>query len=108
MRRATVDALRAHGVKVLTALDAGMIEREDHDHLAYATAQGCVLFSFNVGDYYRLHTEWVASDRPHAGIVVAPQQRYSVGELVRRLTLLLAARSAEQMRNQIEFLSNWS
>jgi hypothetical protein len=37
MRRSLVRALRARGVDVITALDAGMIEREDVDHLDYAT-----------------------------------------------------------------------
>lgn len=38
MRSALVRALRARGVDVLTALDAGMIERSDEEHLEYATA----------------------------------------------------------------------
>ncbi len=40
MRRSLVRALRARGVDVITALDAGMIEREDAEHLDYATEQG--------------------------------------------------------------------
>ena len=31
----------------------------------------------------------------------------SVGEQMRRLLRLIAARTAEDMRNRIEFLSNW-
>lgn len=53
MRRALVRALRARGVDVLTAWDAGRIERSDQEHLEYAAAQGRVLYSFNVGDFYR-------------------------------------------------------
>jgi hypothetical protein len=33
MRHALVEALRARGVDVLTALEAGMIERKDEEHL---------------------------------------------------------------------------
>ena len=36
-------ALRARGLDLQTALEAGMIEREDREHLAYATAQGRVV-----------------------------------------------------------------
>jgi len=43
----------------------------------------------------------------HAGIIFGQQQRYSVGEQMRRLRRLIALRSAEAMQNQIEFLSNW-
>ena len=44
-----VRALRARGVDVVTALDDGMIERADEDHLLWAATQARVLFSFNVG-----------------------------------------------------------
>ena len=38
MDKDLVQALRARGVDVMTALDAGMIERSDEEHLDYATA----------------------------------------------------------------------
>jgi hypothetical protein len=49
-----------------------------------------------------------AQGRSHAGLILAQQQRYPVGDQVRRLLRLVAAKSAEQMRNRIEFLSAWS
>jgi hypothetical protein len=107
MRHALVRALHARGVDVTTALEAGIIEQPDQDHLDYATAQGRVLYSFNVGDFCRLHTAYLAHGRTHAGIVLAQQQRYSVGEQLRRLLKLMAAKSAEEMRNRLEFLSAW-
>ena len=107
MRRALVEGLRARGVDVLTALEAGMIERGDDEHLAFATAEGRALLSFNVGDFARLHAAWLARGAVHAGIVLAPQQRYPLGELIRRLAALAAARSAEDLQNRVEFLSAW-
>ena len=107
MDQGLVEALRARGVDVVTALDDGMIEREDEAHLDYSTGHGRVLYSFNVGDYQRLHTEWVSSERSHAGIILGRQQRYSVGGQMRRLLKVMAARSAEEMRNRVEFLSAW-
>lgn len=35
------------------------------------------------------------------------QQNYSIGEQMRRLLRLIAAKSAEDMQNQVEFLSAW-
>ena len=102
-----VQAVRARGVDVITALDAGMIERADEEHLDYATAQGRVLYSFNAGDFYRLHTAFLAQGKSHPGIILARQQRYSMGEQTRRLLRLIAAKSAEEMKNQVEFLSAW-
>jgi len=37
-----VHALRMHGVDVTTALDEGLIERYDHDHLALYNMDNCV------------------------------------------------------------------
>ncbi len=107
MDRALVRALRARGVDILTALDEDMIAQPDEVHLAFAAAQGCVLYSFNVGDYYQLHTAYLSEGRSHTGMILAPQQRYSVGEQMRRVLRLLATRSAEEMVNQVEFLSHW-
>jgi len=107
MDKDLVQALRARGVDVMTALDAGMIECSDEEHLDYATAQGCVLYSFNVGDFYRLHTAHMTQGKSHAGIILAQQQRYSVGEQMRRLLKLIATKSVEQMKSEVEFLSAW-
>jgi hypothetical protein len=107
MSRALARALRARNVDVTTALEQGMIERSDSAHLDYATAQGRVLFSFNVGDFCRLHGEYLAQGKPHAGIIVSPQQKYSVGEQMRRLLRIAANRSAEQMCDNLEFLGHW-
>ena len=53
-----VAALRSRGVTVITALDAGLAEKPDEEQLAFATERGCVLYTFNVADFYRLHTQW--------------------------------------------------
>jgi len=84
-----------------------MIEREDAEHLDYATEQGRVLCSFNVKDFYRLHSDYVAQGRQHAGIILMRQQYYSVGEQMRRLLKLIAGKSADEMKNRVEFLSAW-
>jgi predicted nuclease of predicted toxin-antitoxin system len=107
MRRSLVRALRARGVDVVTALDAGMIEREDREHLDYAAEQGRVLCTFNVGDFYHLHSEYVAQGQRHTGIVLMQQQSHSVGEQLRRLLRLIASKSADEMENWVEFLSAW-
>lgn len=107
MRRALVRELRARGADVLTALEAGMIERDDRDHLDYATAQGRALCSFNIRDFYRLHSIYLAEGRSHAGIILVRQQGYALGEQMRRLLKLTVTRSAEEMKNQVEFLGAW-
>jgi len=102
-----VAALRSRGVTVLTALGAGLTEKPDDQQLAFAAECGCVLYTFNVSDFYRLHAEWVGAGREHAGMILAPQQRFSVGEQLRRLLHLRATTTAAAMRNRVEFLGNW-
>jgi hypothetical protein len=78
MRRSLVFGLRARNVDVLTAAEADMINRQDEDHLIAASAAARVLFTYNTSDYCALHQYWMNLERPHAGIIVAPQQQYSV------------------------------
>jgi hypothetical protein len=92
---------------VITALDVEMIEREDAEHLAYAAELGRVLCTFNVGDFCRLHDEYLAQGRTHAGIILMRQQHYSVGEQMRRILRLVADKSEDAMKNRVEFLSAW-
>jgi hypothetical protein len=108
MRRSLVRALRARSVDVMTALDAGMIARKDSEHLDYATEHGRALCSFNVGDFCRLHSEYLAQGRSHAGIILMRQQYYTVGEQLRRLLRLIASKTLEEMENGVEFLSAWT
>ena len=56
MDQALVQALRARGVDVTTALEEGMIAKNDHLHLDYAARYGRALYSFYRGDFFHLHT----------------------------------------------------
>ena len=77
------------------------------DDLAYATAQGRVVYTFNARHFCALHADFLRSGNSHAGIIVCQQQRYSVGQQMRRLLNLITAKSAEEMQNRLEFLSDW-
>ena len=56
----------------------------------------------------RLYSNLMRAGESHAGIILAVQQRYSVGEQMRRLLRLIDTLTAEEMRNRIEFLSAWT
>jgi len=107
MDKDLVFSLRARGVDVETANEANMIARSDEEQLDYAISQNRVLCSFNVADFFRIHTECVQSGKAHAGIVVSQQQQYSIGEQMRRLLRLISELSTQEMRNRIEFLGTW-
>jgi nitrogenase subunit NifH len=102
-----IQALDLRGVSVIGAWSAGMRERKDEEHLLWAAAQNRSLYSFNVRDYCRLHAEFLVQGRSHAGIILAKQQQYSVGEQMRRLLKMIATKPVDEMTNKIEFLSDW-
>ena len=94
MDTGVVRGLRAHGIDIMTASDVGMICRPDEEHLSFAATQGRALYSFNVRDFPGIHSAWMAAGRDHSGIILAPQQRYSIGEQIRRSLRLIASVSA--------------
>ena len=102
-----VRGLRSRGIDLVTAAEANMIRRNDHEHLTLATAQSRALYSFNVADFHEIHTSWVAAGCDHNGIVLAQQKRYSTGEQIRRLVRLIGSLSSEIMKNRVEFLGRW-
>lgn len=101
---AVVQSLRGNGVDVITVFEAQMESATDERQLEYATAQGRCIYSLNVQDFCRLHSEFLAAGKEHAGIIVIPRQRHSIGEKIRRLANVMTSVTAEQMRNRLEFL----
>ena len=73
----------------LTASEAEMINRADEDHLTAALAAGRVLYSYNLKDFCILHQARVSQGISHAGIIVAPQQRYTLVEELSRAPRIL-------------------
>jgi len=85
-----------------------MINRWDDEHLATAPALGRTLFTHNTADDCVLHERWISEGNKHAGIIVAPQQRYSVGEKMRLIVRLVSQQTAEEMVGRLEFISGWA
>jgi hypothetical protein len=55
----------------------------------------------------QLHTRWLNQGKLHSGIILIPQQQYSIGESGRRILRIMRNKSAEEIENRVEFLSNW-
>jgi len=105
--RAIAHNLRLRNLDVVTVVELGRDCLADELQLDYAQSVGRAIYTFNQRDFFRLHGEYLANGQPHSGIICAAQQRYSIGEQARRLLRLFNARTAEQMQNNIEFLSDW-
>ena len=72
----------------------------DHNHLRYATTLGRAVCTYDA-DFLAL----AASGMEHAGIIYAHQQKASIGGWIREIRLLNTRFSAEDLKNQIVFLS---
>ena len=107
MHQPVITGLRARGIDVTSVGEEENEGLEDIDQLEFARVQGRVVCTSNARDFYRLHTEYLREGKIHSGIIVIPQQRYGIGEQIGRLLRLIAAKSAEDMQNNIEFLSSW-
>lgn len=102
-----VAALKMRGVDVLTTNEAGMNGKDDDEQLEYATNVGMVIYSFNIGHFKFLHETWITEGKSHTGIILSQQQRFGVGEQMRRLLKIVHTLTAEQMIDRLEFLGHW-
>lgn len=98
--------LRARGADLVTPQEAGMTHKGDEEQLEWAALHHRAIYSFNRGDFCRLHTHWLASGRHHSGIILS-RQDLPIGEQLRRLLRLINSLSGKDMRNRLEFLSTW-
>jgi hypothetical protein len=106
MRNAFVSALQDANLDIVTVADVGRFGLSDADQLAWATEQGRAMYSFNVKDFSRLHTQTLTIGKSHAGIIVVPRQRYSIGDQLRGLLNLSKSKTAEDLVDQLVFLGN--
>ena len=106
MNQDVVHGLRVRGIDVLTAVEAGMGGHVDSEHLEFAANQGPVLCTFNIRDFSALHAHYLVEGRRHAGILLVHQQRYAIGEYVRRMLRLASSLFEVDMVNRAEYLSS--
>jgi hypothetical protein len=79
--------------------------RSDDSQLTFATRQGRLLLTANTRDFAQIHRAWMSDGKVHGGVMFIPQQRYSTGEIVRRL--LRAAATRKEWASGLYCLSNF-
>lgn len=105
MYGAIAPALRLAGIDAVSSPEVGRLGELDEAQLEWATSEGRVFVTFNVGHFLAHHTNWLRLGKSHAGIVVSAQR--PIGDLLRRLLHLAATLDADGMRDRLEFLSDW-
>lgn len=106
LERSLVKALRSAGLDVITTAEANNLSSPDEQQLIWATQQGRVIYTYNVGDFCRLHKIYIEQGRSHSGIVIG-RQNYSFGEQLRGFLQLMSIKTAAEMIDQQEFLGNY-
>ena len=82
-----------------------MNAQSDDTQLGLAASKGRLLLTANARDFAQLHRDWLCQGKTHSGIMLVPQQRYSTGEIVRRL--LRAQASGIETISGLYYLSNF-
>jgi predicted nuclease of predicted toxin-antitoxin system len=98
-------ALLNRGVDVVTTHQAGNDGKSDVEQLLYAASEGRVIFTHNKRDFRLLDNEYLQTGKEHSGIVLSDQ--LPIGIMLKRFMKLWFALSATDMKNRLEFLSNW-
>jgi hypothetical protein len=84
------------------AEDRGQRATDDEILLATATAEGRALLT-NDTDFIRIHSEWTAAGRRHAGIVFWAQE-LPIGEAIRRILRYASQTTVEGAASALKFL----
>ena len=74
---------------------------KDEEQLKQATKRGRTLFTFNIRHFAPLSKKVVK----HAGIILSPQKPISI--ILKALNRFFKESSAEEMENQVRWLSDW-
>jgi len=98
-RRAIAEGLRLYDVDVTTTPEARLLTAADPEQLAYAISEGRVLLTHDSH-----FTDPARTGFEHAGIVYCHQQRYTVGEVIRRLLFIWENREPEEARGNLWYL----
>jgi len=107
MPRALVQAARTRSLDILTTAEANRRGASDAEQLAFATAEGRVLVTRNLGDFAVLHALTIERGDTHSGIVAVQRRAYSTAQYLRAFGRLSAEFTSEEMANRFEFLGTW-
>ena len=78
-------------------------DASDREQLLGATAQGRVLFTFNVADFPTL----VQHYPQHSGLLLAAQRRWTLSDLITALDRMLSKTQQKEWRGQVRWLNQW-
>ena len=100
------EQLRQHGFDAVSTLELGRYRTEDQDQWNYAISQRRTILTFNIKHFKPLFEAYWNAGKEHYGLIVSDQIAF--GELLRRTLHLLNSVTADEMRNNIKYLSEFA
>ncbi len=97
------EGLNRRGIKAFSAIEDGMVGVADMEHFKYALTTQSVIFTHD-HHFLEIAKKLTGEGKNHWGVIFVEMNKLSVGECIRRLAFYAEVLSAEEMKNQIEFL----
>jgi len=94
--------LQVRGLDVTTAREQSMLGESDDTQLTFAASMDRCILTHNRLDFEKLHTEYIATGKQHAGIIIAA--RRNPHELARRVSILCDSLTADEIANQLLYV----
>ncbi len=99
------EALTKRGYDVIHIINTEQRGLEDEPILAFATAQGRAVLTYNMRHFAPLVRLWYEAGRDHAGVIFSIQ--LPPPELLRQAERLLATLSADELKNTSRWLQEF-
>lgn len=98
-------SLRLRGYDVITVKETGKKGLTDIEQLKYASSENRVIFTHNIADFYKIHSDFIKKGLDHSGIILSKQ--LPIGVIVKALLKLFSNLNYEKVKNNIIWLSDW-
>ena len=95
--------LRRHGMDIVTAQERNQRQTDDEILLESAAEESRFMVT-NDADFLRIHGQWMAQGKKHAGLVYWPHDKYSIGQVIRRILTYAAPTPTTDAVNTVKFL----
>jgi len=96
--------MRRHGFDAVSARELQMLRASDEQHLEHAVSEQRAVVTFD-RDFMRLHREYIAAGQEHWGIIFSNEE--DTRTLIRQLLRLVNTLSANDLRNQFRWLTDF-
>jgi len=97
--------LRLRGYDVMIVSEAGRKGLTDVEQIKYATSENRTIFTHNIADFCKIHSDIIKRGHEHRGIILSKQLPIRV--IIKVLLRLLSNLTYEKVRNNVIWLSSW-